>query len=69
MRPFLILMPLLLWAASTTGCGSKVPAGSHPPPGVIENPVRPNPGAIQQRKRMMIDPRPGGARPRLEGKR
>jgi hypothetical protein len=69
MRPFLFLMPLLLWAASTTGCGSKVPAGSHPPLGVIENPVRPDPEAIQQRKRMLIAPRNRVVPTRSEGKR
>lgn len=69
MRPFLILIPLLLWAVSTTGCGSKVPAGSQPPPGVIENRVRPNPEAIQQRKRMLIDPRNRVVPTRSDGKR
>ncbi len=69
MRPFLFLLPLLLWVASAAGCGSKVPAGSHPPPGMIENPVRPDPEAIQRRKQMLIDPRNRVVPIRSEGKR
>lgn len=69
MRPYLFLLPLLLLAASAAGCGSKVPAGSHPPPGVIENPIRPDPEAIQKRKQMLIDPRSRGVPIRSGSKR
>ncbi len=69
MRLFFRLMPLLLLAASATGCGSNSPAASHPPPGVIENPHRPDAEAIQKRKQMLIDPRKGGAPSPSDGKR
>lgn len=69
MRPFLYLLFLLFLAASAAGCGSKAPAGPNPPPGVIENPVRPNPDAIKQRKLMLIEPHKSGAPSRFEGKR
>jgi predicted small lipoprotein YifL len=69
MRLFLLLMPLLLLAASATGCGSKSPAASDPPPGVIANPNRPDVEAIKKRKQMLIDPRKGGAPAPSDGKR
>lgn len=56
MRLFIYLMLLLLLTASAAGCGSKAPAGSNPPPGVIKNPVRPDPQAIKSRKQMLIQP-------------
>lgn len=66
MRPFVLLLPVLLLAASAAGCGSKVP---NPPPGLIVNPVRPDPDAIQRRKQMLIDPRRPSAPNPFEGKR
>ena len=69
MRLLLILVPILLLAASTAGCGSKAPTGSHFPAGVIENPVCPDPEAIKSRKRNLIDPRPEAAPSRSEDKR
>ena len=69
MRPFLYVLPLLLWVVSATGCGSKAPAGSNPPPGVIENPVRPDPEAIKMRKPLLIEPHNPAAPSRIQGKR
>jgi predicted small lipoprotein YifL len=57
MRPFIHLLFLLFLAASAAGCGSKSPAKADLPPGTIENPVRPDPAAIQNRKQMLIDPK------------
>jgi hypothetical protein len=68
MRLFLTLTPLLLLAASAVGCGSRSGAKPNPPPDVIENPNRPDPGAIQRRKRVLIDPPAGVPRARSEGK-
>ena len=69
MRLFLPLTSLLLLVASVTGCDSKSPADSNPPPGVIENPNRPDPEAIKRRKPMLIDPRKEGAPTRSDGVR
>lgn len=69
MRLVFLLLPLLLSIASAAGCGSKSPADSNPPPGVIKNPVRPDPEAIRQRKLRLIDPRKADAPARFEGKR
>jgi hypothetical protein len=69
MRLFIYLMLLLLLTASAAGCGSKAPADSNPPPGVIKNPIRPNPEIIRKRKLMLIDPQMGGNPPRFENKR
>lgn len=69
MRPFVLLLPLLFLAASAAGCGSKIPADSVPPPGVIENPVRPTPEAMQRRKQLLIDPRRRSTPVRFDGKR
>jgi hypothetical protein len=68
MRYFILLLPLVFLAASAAGCGSKIPAGSNPPPGVIKNPVRPDAEAIKRRKQMLIQPQNGGNPSRLEGK-
>jgi predicted small lipoprotein YifL len=70
MRLFIIyLMLLLLLTASAAGCGSKAPADSNPPPGVIKNPVRPDPEIIRKRKLMLIDLHKGRAPSRINGKR
>lgn len=66
---FLRLMLLLFLASGVTGCASKSPADSEPPPGVIHNPNRPNPEAIRHRKQILIDPRMGGTPSRSEDKR
>jgi predicted small lipoprotein YifL len=69
MRLFIYLMLLLPLIASAAGCGSKAPADSDLPPGVIKNPVRPDPDAIKRRKQMLIQPQNGGNPSRLESKR
>jgi hypothetical protein len=69
MRFFVYLLPLVLLVASSSGCGSKSPADSVPPPGVTKNPHPPDPGAIKARKQMLIDPRTGGVPSRPDGKR
>lgn len=69
MRLFLHMTLLVLSAASAAGCGSKSPANSFPPPGVIKNPHNPDPRAIKTRKQMLIDPRKGGSPARFDGKR
>lgn len=68
MRLFIALMPVLFLAASAAGCGSKIPADSNLPPGVIKNPVCPDPEAIKKRKQMLIDPSKQGGPSRLGGK-
>ncbi|HEY7326357.1 MAG TPA: hypothetical protein VH592_01865 [Gemmataceae bacterium] len=69
MRRLIHLIPLLVLTASTAGCGSQVPADSSPPPGVVKNPVHPDPQAIQRRKLIAIDPQKGDAPSRIDGKR
>jgi hypothetical protein len=69
MRLFISLLPLVFLAASAAGCGSKIPADSNPPPGVIKNLVRPDPDAIKKRKLTLIAPQTAGDPSRFEGKR
>lgn len=69
MRLFIRLAPFLLLAAAAAGCSWTSPAGPHPPPGVIENPARPDPEAIKRRKLMLIEPGNRAVPTRFEDKR
>lgn len=68
MLRFLQLLLFLLLVAGETGCASKSPADSEPPPGVVHNPNCPDAETIRHRKQILIDPRMGGNSSHSEGK-